>query len=303
MISKENIEDYKNNLIDIKELSIKYNKDWHTIKKYILDNNIKRNFDNEKWLLYKYSEGFTIKQISEIANCSDQTIKSRVKKFNLNDGKSLRTRKHSYNLNFFNKIDNEKKAYWLGFVFADGYISNKTGEYRLKIELSIKDISHLEIFKNEICSTLNIKESTHFDNRLKNPSKRVTLKIYSKEIVSQLISLGMVPGENHRNIVPTISEELIPHFIRGYLDGDGCITTSGRNQVEVKFSGGFNILNYISQNINNISSTKNYPFEPDNRKMFILRWGGNINSMKIKNFLYSNSTIHLSRKYNKIKHL
>ena len=43
-------------------------------------------------------------------------------------------------LNFFEQIDTKKKAYWLGILYADGFIkTNKNKPYRIGIEVSIKD--------------------------------------------------------------------------------------------------------------------------------------------------------------------
>ena len=45
----------------------------------------------------------------------------------------------------FDNIDTEEKAYWLGFLYADGNIS--TIGNRLEMNLSIKDLDHMFKFK------------------------------------------------------------------------------------------------------------------------------------------------------------
>jgi hypothetical protein len=50
--------------------------------------------------------------------------------------------KHNYNSSIFELIDSEEKAYWLGFLFADGYISKN--KQTLEVGLSEIDKSHLE---------------------------------------------------------------------------------------------------------------------------------------------------------------
>lgn len=34
---------------------------------------------------------------------------------------------YAFNEGFFDVIDNEAKAYWLGFIYADGYIARRSG--------------------------------------------------------------------------------------------------------------------------------------------------------------------------------
>ena len=62
--------------------------------------------------------------------------------------------------NYFNLIDSADKAYWLGFIAADGWLSSNLENPRMMIGLSLKDISHLEKFKNQIKFTGIISKST-----------------------------------------------------------------------------------------------------------------------------------------------
>ena len=49
-----------------------------------------------------------------------------------------------FNENVFDSIDTEEKAYWLGFIFADGYISLKGNSFELSLKGS--DSEHLDKF-------------------------------------------------------------------------------------------------------------------------------------------------------------
>lgn len=55
---------------------------------------------------------------------------------------------------FFKTIDTEEKAYWLGFLYADGSVSKDLKAVTL--ELNIKDIDHIRKFKRAINSTHKI---------------------------------------------------------------------------------------------------------------------------------------------------
>ncbi len=62
------------------------------------------------------------------------------------------SRKYSVNDDYFSIIDTEEKAYWLGFIFADGYISNKNGK-RVGITLKSSDRDHIIKFAKAISAT------------------------------------------------------------------------------------------------------------------------------------------------------
>ena len=54
----------------------------------------------------------------------------------------------NYNRHIFDNIDNEEKAYWLGFIVADGYLN--LDKHMLRIKLGHKDKQHLIKFINFI---------------------------------------------------------------------------------------------------------------------------------------------------------
>ena len=49
-----------------------------------------------------------------------------------------------YNRHIFDEINSPEKAYWLGFIVADGYLNDDKN--MLRIKLGNKDKSHLEKF-------------------------------------------------------------------------------------------------------------------------------------------------------------
>ena len=69
-------------------------------------------------------------------------------------------RYYFFDFDFFEKIDNELSAYWLGFIYADGCVEkkNKYGEQSFKIAIHEKDQEILEHFKEDIKSTYPIRK-------------------------------------------------------------------------------------------------------------------------------------------------
>ena len=126
------------------------------------------------------------------------------------------TRKFKVNEKFFDNIDNEIKAYWLGFLYADGSLN----ENQFQICLKIDDKSHLEKFKDAIQSDNSVKEITK-----KNHKKHIAalFRLSSKYFCNSLIENGCVKNKTFIVKFPNIASNLERHFIRGVFDGDGTI--------------------------------------------------------------------------------
>jgi len=159
--------------------------------------------------------GLSYKQIQKKYNIPRGTWQYYVNKWNfVYDGRTFRC-----NDDYFDVIDNYKKAYILGFLYADGCI---TADGRIMSLLNEKDIEVLEFIKDEICPTLEIKHS-HNQNIKRDP--QVQIRFTSKQLYSRLIELGFELDKtgNDSNIFNYIPEEFKFDFIRGYTDGDGNI--------------------------------------------------------------------------------
>lgn len=137
-------------------------------------------------------------------------------------------KRNTFNHSFFSNIDSEEKAYWLGFLYADGsiYKEIKNDRCRLELTLASKDINHLKKFNIALEATNNIYEKRGgFGNR--RIYSAVTINYTSKQLYNDLLKAGCVP--NKSTILKFPSIEVVPiklqrHFIRGYFDGDGCFT-------------------------------------------------------------------------------
>jgi hypothetical protein len=127
-------------------------------------------------------------------------------------------RKFIVNDNFFDKIDTEESAYMLGFLCADGYLT-KRDHNQIGVDVDIKDRYILEYFK----------EFIKYSGAIKHTRKTmVRLKWTSCKHVSMLKSFGFDTNKSHslKPILNVIDPSVIHHFVRGYIDGDGCIFMS-----------------------------------------------------------------------------
>lgn len=118
------------------------------------------------------------------------------------------------NSNIFSVVDSEEKAYWLGFLYADGYVSSI--DNHIEIGLSSIDLEHIKKFAKFI----------NFQGEIQANDKRARISFRNKKMHEDLVSLGCLPNKSLIISFPNeeqMSKDLVPHFVRGYIDGDGYI--------------------------------------------------------------------------------
>lgn len=129
-------------------------------------------------------------------------------------------RRYKLNEHFFDVL-NEKSAYWLGFLYADGSVrlkNNRSGE--LKLKLKDTDREHIEKFLNDLGSDSPIKCGTNE----KDNSKFCYVLINSNYMIRKLFELGCLQNKTFKIRLPELNRETMSPFIRGYFDGDGSIS-------------------------------------------------------------------------------
>ena len=195
---------------------------------------------------------------------------------------------YNYNRNFFSKIDTEEKAYWAGFIAADGNIRKDYGKTR--VELNIQDIKHLEKLRKSLDGNMPIAESIRPNNH------SCYLDMNSKQIGRDLTALGITPNKSLTLNVnfDMIPYELIHHFIRGYFDGDGSISHTVQDGVirwQVSFIGTEIFLNYLMDFFD-----RHHQLSTCGRN-FRFNFSRFVDVKHILNIMYENATIYLDRKF------
>lgn len=208
-----------------------------------------------------------------------------------------RPRKYNLNENYFEKIDNNDKAYILGFIYADG------GVYKNKLEISLSsiDIEVLEFIKNKL--DYNGVISAY----MVNDKKYSRLVITSRKLYTDLINIGIIPNKTYisKNL-PKFNDEYTWHFLRGFFDGDGSIYSSNYKPIAeytVNFSNNINILNEIKIILEkyNISSSKIRHRYKNNDISCMLDVRGTFNIEKFYELAYMNANFYLNRKHEKFE--
>ena len=147
---------------------------------------------------------------------------------NLNSGKRI----YSIRKDFF-KVWSSNMAYIFGFTCADGNVYKKT----LSWDLSNKSESNLELLNN-----FNKVLESNYPIKFKCFSHR--LDIFNSVILEDIKKLGIVPNKKKVLLFPDVPERYIKDFIRGFLDGDGWITTRKRNEKYNEICVGFSNGSY-----------------------------------------------------------
>ena len=173
---------------------------------------------NESEIITLYNSGLSSIKIAKQLNCSDSYIRKVLKKNNIlmRSNKIYRTTQQ-FNENFFEKIDTEKKAYWLGFLYADGNVIKRKNQYLIQLRVNDKEV--IDYFIRDINGNMTPKE---YLSMYKKPYYGVFLT--SKKMFNDLCKHGCIPNKSSILKFPlTVPKNLIWHFIRGYFDGDGSV--------------------------------------------------------------------------------
>lgn len=202
-------------------------------------------------------------------------------------------RYHSVNKDFF-KTWSCEMAYVLGFFCADGNIPHTLD----CITFDQKEREILEKVKKLMQAEHIIKHYKHQDIH--------SLQIGSKEIVNDLLQLGITPRKSLTIKFPNVPKEFLNHFIRGNFDGDGSICRQGSGWKVVFLSGSKDFVEGIKENIEKfgqLGEAKLYKHKDANA--YTCSYHSKDNITKIFNFFYDGYTIknelYLARKYNLFK--
>ncbi len=264
--------------------------------------------ENDNKIIELYNSGLTIVQVGEKLGINRDTIWRRLIKNNIKrrDRPRFQT-KTPIDPNYFKQIDTEFKAYYLGFMYADGCMIQ--GDARLSLAEKDKNIlnkfnDYLFNGKKKIIITKErffIGTTGNRKGKNYHASPIYIFSIKNKEIYQDLIKLGCTPRKTFTLKFPTfdqVPEYLMCHFIRGYFDGDGCICVQKNKNmnhtVSIISSNSFcEGLHFFLNKLdikNSIKSRKNV------KVLYIYNKKG---ILDFYNFIYKDETFFLERKRDK----
>lgn len=251
--------------------------------------NIKKKltYEQELCAVEAYSLGQTTEAVGSTYSVDAVTISNIVKRH----GAVVRPRGHVTlidNPNFFEVIDSEHKAYWLGFIIADGSIVlDQKG--RLIFSMMLKSDDEYILHNLKECLGLP-------DERVKTSNRNEAyIRTSSKEIIKDLAKYGVIPNKTHFSYIPEVPIHLIPHLFRGIFDGDGSVYIND-NRLKISIYGTNRLcqqyLDFLKDFLNLKTKSRVY----DKVGVSFINFSIKTDVKTIYDFLYSDATIFLKRK-------
>jgi len=190
---------------------------------------------------------------------------------------------------FFFSIFSKENCYWAGFLLADGYIrTNK--RFTVEIKLQKEDYHHLEKFKS----------SLQFDGKIIEKENYFSISISSSQLVNDLLNNFDIKNKKSLtcHISNKIPEIFLLDFIRGYFDGDGCITRTSIDTINIL--GTYNTILFIREYFFNYCRIKLRSKDKPNiiklKNIYQINYSG-VSAFKCISILYENCDLYLDRKY------
>ena len=246
-----------------------------------------------------WNDGLTRKQVGTIIGKSPALVSMYLKSAGVNM-RERRYAKYGLDTHFFDKVDTHVKAYWLGFVLADGHIPK--GGRALVTELQARDRPHLEAFARDVSFTGPVRDTVHRHVRKGKPETHgaVRLDLCSQEMTSALRARGW-DGFKERGELPiaeSVRKNLLPSLLRGLFDGDGSRTLY-KGQLFFSFTNRHRRVAewYQDQLVLKLGLAR-VTVQPARRRCaWTFRYGGNIQVRGILDWLNSTPGPRLDRKH------
>lgn len=241
---------------------------------------------NDTNVIELYKAGNSSSDIAKKYNVTHNTIINILEKNNIKRDNIY----HNINLisDYFHKIDSYDKAYFLGFLITDGSVFGNL----VKLEIFEEDKYILETFANK----------TNNSNIIyKNKSRpHCAFCVKRKEWVDDLKQYGVIPNKTFKTFLPNLSHEMMPHLIRGLIDGDGWITYKSH---AIGFCGNYDLVLQLRDflvnelNVYNVSIVKHI-------NIYQVSWANKKDIIKICNYIYQDKQdCYLIRKFKNFQNI
>lgn len=286
------------------DLIKKYKCPYSNIKSIARDLGIKRKTKLERINKESLIEDWNSKQYHSYELLTKYNISSsilgKVIKDEVDDYGKRNGRIYYFNYRYFDYIDNEHKAYWLGFIYADG--SHNEKRHTLRICLQEQDAELLRLFYKDI----GCNRELHFIYNKTYDKYYPYVYVQHPHLSETLNKQGVPSNKSFKITFPSttiVPHNLMRHFIRGYFDGDGGLTLpEDKRKVSCSFVGNYKFITDLKYYLLNYSPhfTDVTLIKPKQcEHVYLFSKAGRYNVERLLRWMYEDSTIYLKRKYNK----
>lgn len=241
--------------------------------------------EQDQEIAHLHLNGTKIATLARMFNVYPTTIRLALRY----EGVEANSWKKHIKVDAFDNLNSQESAYWLGFIYADGYVG-KGRCYTFSVKLKNSDREHLEklrIFLEIEHPIFNVENKT---NGIVN--WQVCIRSSSMEFGKKLQILGISVGRpSPEKTINSIPDFNLRHFFRGMFDGDGCAHKIPRftflSQKEMLEKLREELIQVGVSPVNNVKK---------NGGIYRIDYGGFQQAMKIKNYLYQDASVFLERK-------
>ena len=201
-------------------------------------------------------------------------------------------KKYKLDTRILDQIDNELSAYLLGLLYADGSVTNKKRKKTLRFFQDKKDEDLLFL----------VRDAFKTDKPIHWSGSVGTVEICDTPLVYHIQKYGLVPNKTFLIKFPKIENSLIRHFIRGYLDGDGCICYGDTTLASVSFVSTKSFCETLVSIFVDLFDIKPYlgcRHPKRNNCIRNIQIGGILQVYKVLDWLYKDAQYFGDRKYKK----
>ncbi len=195
-------------------------------------------------------------------------------------------RQYTIDEHIFDVIDTQEKAYWLGFIWADGCVYRKV----LSVALQIRDGHHLQGLATLLGSDKPVRER-HYD------FDKAEFTANSVYLTNRLQELGILKGRpDHHLMLDQILDHLLGAWTRGFFDGDGCASATAHS---VGFCGSAPFLHHLRELLSRHTGTNPSisVYKNTQSDYYSVVYKGYYNAHKITDWMYQDATVFLARKH------
>jgi len=251
-----------------------------------------------------HKNGVKVSDIAKSIGVTKSTVYTRLNKLvgPLGKERAVNKRKYTVDESFFETIDTPEKAYVMGWFYSDG--SNSVSPNIAKIDVTEDSVDILLKIRKTIGSNARIIPMQNSANSYarENAQMLYRLGIYNKRVSKQIAALGICGNMTYTRTWPKwLTEDLEPHFIRGLIDGDGCISIGKKKGFAISYWGTEMMCDGLSKVLSKIGVEHRH--KTDKKGHHYIRITKQAECLKFADYIYHDSTIHLARKFENYKRM